>query len=960
MWRWPWRSPRTVQRSAAPDATPDTGSTTDHPAKRSEPPAWQSLPPIQRITPDEPRLNLPEAFTGTLASWRDPSYLAPLGHLVSGAEPAGVLHGAAEPVTAPAEPSPVGQPAAQETAPMPLATPAAPAPHRTAALQRSVTGIPHDPAPASPHFPGPASPHSFGPATSPDPVTSKSGPVTSHEPGPTSGYDPGPTTPQTLRLPPGQMPEPGQLPPGQMPEPGPMPELPLATPTRPVPLEPVSVSQLLTAPPPPVQLHLPTVSPPSTVAQRSVAPSTPEPTDVEQPASEELGSPDVPTLGREPLDPALFAGESSVHDPGHSASADVVAPSRASSGPPLDLAVQRSLPEVARPTRRLGLGEPIVSPLLPPRDATPAPDAMQRVPAGDSPSPPPLVHRPVTASQPTTSPSTTSQPTTSPSTTSQPTTSPTTTSQPTTSPGDDDRGVTESSASTGEQAGLIGETSVSRLAADASPGSPGSPGSPESSESSESSERSGLFSADVGLDTDAGTRTGTGDGSPTSIGDLPVVGAPGSRSTPDGGPPSGGGGSPTTVQTFVSPDGPLPAEAQVTPLLGQPSVARPTNDEPPPRIGPPGPADLTGGATDPGVGRSAGSADLPVVSRLAMPGSTADAPVRAAGSATQAPPAGSATQAPPATFDGDAAAAAGTDASTGGSDPPDAGSDTAGLVGGYGEPPDQPDGSSGQPDSAPAALPLVVARLVGDRPIRSLAGELPEPAAPAGPSVQRVSWQHHEARPDSGPLTYAGPEHSPPRTEARLPAVVGGSAPREAGGGPPVQRWVGALPGSPPSSGRSGSGGGNTPVSGDNPPVTSLTNSGGGSTPMTFFTSAGDGGAPMTYLVSSGAGGTAAAYSDGSVGSLPVQRAEPTAVPPDDPPPTDLPPPELPAAPPATAPTPPAGDATAAGQPATPGAPGAATEPEELLKKLYDPLLRRLKTELRLDRERHGVLGGPG
>lgn len=35
-------------------------------------------------------------------------------------------------------------------------------------------------------------------------------------------------------------------------------------------------------------------------------------------------------------------------------------------------------------------------------------------------------------------------------------------------------------------------------------------------------------------------------------------------------------------------------------------------------------------------------------------------------------------------------------------------------------------------------------------------------------------------------------------------------------------------------------------------------------------------------------------------------------------------------------------------------------EPEELLKKLYDPLLRRLKTELRLDRERHGVLGGPG
>ncbi|MFI9814635.1 hypothetical protein [Saccharothrix variisporea] len=31
-------------------------------------------------------------------------------------------------------------------------------------------------------------------------------------------------------------------------------------------------------------------------------------------------------------------------------------------------------------------------------------------------------------------------------------------------------------------------------------------------------------------------------------------------------------------------------------------------------------------------------------------------------------------------------------------------------------------------------------------------------------------------------------------------------------------------------------------------------------------------------------------------------------------------------------------------------------EPEELLKKLYDPLLRRLKAELWLDRERRGLL----
>lgn len=44
----------------------------------------------------------------------------------------------------------------------------------------------------------------------------------------------------------------------------------------------------------------------------------------------------------------------------------------------------------------------------------------------------------------------------------------------------------------------------------------------------------------------------------------------------------------------------------------------------------------------------------------------------------------------------------------------------------------------------------------------------------------------------------------------------------------------------------------------------------------------------------------------------------------------------------------------AAGLPAA-GAP-AAGSPEEMAKKLFDPLLRRLKTELRLDRERRGML----
>ncbi|WP_158852232.1 hypothetical protein [Saccharothrix deserti] len=46
-----------------------------------------------------------------------------------------------------------------------------------------------------------------------------------------------------------------------------------------------------------------------------------------------------------------------------------------------------------------------------------------------------------------------------------------------------------------------------------------------------------------------------------------------------------------------------------------------------------------------------------------------------------------------------------------------------------------------------------------------------------------------------------------------------------------------------------------------------------------------------------------------------------------------------------------AAQAGTAGQVAAPG-----REPEELLKKLYDPLVRRLKAELWLDRERRGAL----
>ena len=144
MWRWPWRAQRTVQRSAASaasastgDAGPPAGAPTH---RRDEPPAWLGLPAIQRVTPDEPRLNLPESFTGSLAAWRDPSYLSPLGHLVGAGEPAGVLHGAVLPVPepAPADPGTAGGTPADTLTSLPLVTPPPEARRTAPSLQRQI------------------------------------------------------------------------------------------------------------------------------------------------------------------------------------------------------------------------------------------------------------------------------------------------------------------------------------------------------------------------------------------------------------------------------------------------------------------------------------------------------------------------------------------------------------------------------------------------------------------------------------------------------------------------------------------------------------------------------------------------------------------------------------------------------------------------------------------------------
>lgn len=106
------------------------------------------------------------------------------------------------------------------------------------------------------------------------------------------------------------------------------------------------------------------------------------------------------------------------------------------------------------------------------------------------------------------------------------------------------------------------------------------------------------------------------------------------------------------------------------------------------------------------------------------------------------------------------------------------------------------------------------------------------------------------------------------------------------------------------------------------------------------------------YLQRATASGAGSFPTATTAASLPMVAAPPPSLPP----PTlvqrvdEAPPPEPPPAAPAE-PAPAANASTPAA-----AAPAAGAEPTELLAKLYDPLLRRLRAELRIDRERRGAL----
>ena len=142
--------------------------------------------------------------------------------------------------------------------------------------------------------------------------------------------------------------------------------------------------------------------------------------------------------------------------------------------------------------------------------------------------------------------------------------------------------------------------------------------------------------------------------------------------------------------------------------------------------------------------------------------------------------------------------------------PAEDGPATAALVGGYPNAPDATGDAAdgGPPDatSAPAPPPLVVSRLVGERPVRLLTGAVPDVPAPPRPSVQRVTWQHDEtaATPVSGPPRPEPGHLVEPEVPLRSAAAPEGTGTFTVAGSPgaagpvPVQRWVGALPDASP------------------------------------------------------------------------------------------------------------------------------------------------------------------
>ena len=199
--RWPWeRVPwgrgrgANASDSAAGDAdSPAPGSADPasagafQSAPAAMPAAWTRLPPLQRSVADSTAIAPPAAFRSSLTTHQNPSFLAPLGHLVDPDGPAGVVGGLASSVGGPIPYEGVDE----------LRVPERPAPPSAPAVQRRIATLRPEPtggaAPRGRGRPDRTAPASATTRRRPSPAAIETGTPTA----PTS-RDPRPSEPAAL------------------------------------------------------------------------------------------------------------------------------------------------------------------------------------------------------------------------------------------------------------------------------------------------------------------------------------------------------------------------------------------------------------------------------------------------------------------------------------------------------------------------------------------------------------------------------------------------------------------------------------------------------------------------------------------------------------------------------------------------------------------------------------------
>ena len=234
---WPWRRKRD---EPAPAPTPAPVVPTRPPADQ-----WRLVAPIQRMVGDDILANPVQRFSGSLASWQDPRFLGALGHGVGAGEPSGTIGEFARPATV------VPDYPAGSLPQMPVATPApAREARRNLGASFTVSRLAEPALPAEPSF-LPAE-QSAVPAEPPAVAAS-----------PQPGMDVAPLTPDAPPIMAG--PEAAAPAPEAAPDPA-----PAASPSSPADMLPVAAPQ-------PAPAEVPQLSGPAAPTLGAPAPPVPEP-----------------------------------------------------------------------------------------------------------------------------------------------------------------------------------------------------------------------------------------------------------------------------------------------------------------------------------------------------------------------------------------------------------------------------------------------------------------------------------------------------------------------------------------------------------------------------------------------------------------------------------------------------------------------------------------------------------